>query len=441
MSRLSTKTATQVNPSNVSDKTTPERRKAEQLPFSLRTIKRDLRILEDSQYQFAIRICSGANRVKQVDLQDFSPPEEVLAAWRATRSRKKPPQLVVFEELGTVVSKLIEERRKLYETYRIDVRVYQSVPGSLLADCLAAFDKLKALSDLELEAVLVHYEAARDRFLFDEIKPLLTAGRCCEELTQRRLEVYANRFPSLERIQKKFGVERVGPFKIDTERDTLSQDVEAQVLQAQREQAELEASEARTRREQLEAEHELELARLSAAEREVRAHAWAVEQAERERVEAEQAVRRQEQAAYAESLRYQRQQFSSAVDEKVREVQQQVLELLHHNLQKIVSKEYKPGNLPPGLTRQLQEITDSADLLAKTDRSLEAVVRRLHNVQSTVSAPAQNPDPTTVQNALRDQVSALLEQVSLQLNLREPEVDNDPSLPSFEDDRALWVQW
>ena len=409
--------------------------KTSSFPFSTRTVKRDLKILEETQYQFAVRINSGAQRVKPIDLVDFAPPPEILRVWQATKSKKKPPQIEVFEELGEVIDTLKELRRQLYAKFRVDLKTYQSVPGSQLARCLDWYEtKIKAYSVEQLEWLLEHHKEARRRFLFDEIKPLLEAGHFCDESTHQRLEVYANRFPSLERIQNKFGVERIGPFKLQTLKDELESDAEAKAIFAQRAQAELEAAQARTERERLEAEHDLELAKLSSQEREARAHAWAVEAAEQARVEAVLEDQRQEQLAYAESLRYQQQQFRSAVDEKVQELQLQVLQLLQHNLHKIVAKEYTPGNLPGGLLRQLQEISDSAALLAETDQSLQTVVEQLQGVQATATEQSE-------QHALREQVAALLEQVNQQLTPTSWSDDADTDQDAFANDRAQWVQW
>lgn len=426
-----------VVPADAADAPNVETKASKSLPFSIRTVKRDLRILEDTQYQFAVRINSGAQRIKAIDLVDFAPPPEVLAVWNNTKSKKKPPQIEVFEELGDVIDALEERRRQLYNTYRVDLKTYQSVPGSQLAACLDWYEtNLKAYSLVQLEWLLERHKEARNRFLFDEIKPLLNAGLFSDEITHRRLAVYAARFPSLERIQKRFGVERIGPFKIQTLKDELADDVEAQALYAQRAKAELEATQTRTERERLEAAHELELAQLSAAEREVRAKAWAVEAAERLRVETEQEAQRQERLAYAESLRYQQQQFRSAVEEKVQELQQQVLQLLQHNLQKIVAKDYAPANLPQGLRQRLQEITESAALLAETDESLQQVVAQLQNVQTTAKS-TQQPHS----NGLREQVNALLEQINQQLTPTEWVDDCSTDDEAFADDRAQWVQW
>jgi hypothetical protein len=86
--------------------------------FTLRTIQRDLKLLSERHLYYAeIEISGGANRVTTVDVEDFSLPSAVLQVWKTTRSRKKAPQVMVFDELANAVKQLNEQRRLIYRTH------------------------------------------------------------------------------------------------------------------------------------------------------------------------------------------------------------------------------------------------------------------------------------------------------------------------------------
>jgi biopolymer transport protein ExbB/TolQ len=367
--------------------------------FTLRTIKRDLKLLTERHLYYAeIEISGGANRVTTVDVEDFSLPAAVLQVWKTTRSRKKAPQVMVFEELADAVKQLNEQRRLIYKDHTVSLQIYRTIPGSHLEGFMSAFTELQAQSDRLLSNVLESHTEAKTRFLRDEIRPLLTAGYFSDEETQHKLALYANRFPKLEQIQIRFGVQMKGPFQMQTWREALEEDAAAQQLLAERDR--LSADIAQSRAEAVAADQET----------------WLVEQ---------------ERRAYQSAHAYQQQQIRSAIESKVSEVQHQVLNLLYRNLKKLSDKDYQPGKIPPGLKRQLEELAESASILSGTDQSLAQVVEGLTQVNATASVPQ------AAQDILRVQVDALLSQ--LESRLRVPELEVIESLGN--DDRAAWLKW
>jgi hypothetical protein len=367
--------------------------------FTLRTIQRDLKLLSERHlYYGEIEINGGANRVTTVDVEDFSLPAAVLQVWNSTRSRKKAPQVLVFEELARAVKQLNEGRRLIYRDHTVSLQVYRTILGSHLEEFMNAFEKLQAQGNTLLSRVLESHAEAKSRFLRDEIQPLLKAGYFSDEETQQRLALYANRFPKLEQIQIRFGVQMKGPFKMQTWREALEEDATAQQLLAERDR--LAADIAQSHAERTIAEQQI----------------WQVEQ-----------ERRVYQAAYAQ----QQQQISSAIASKVSEVQHQVLNLLHRHLSKLSEKGYQPGKLPPGLKRQLEELAESASLLSNTDQSLAQVVESLNQVNATARVPQSDQDK------LRSQVNDLL--THLESRLRVPELEVVEGMGS--DDRAAWLKW
>jgi hypothetical protein len=367
--------------------------------FTLRTIQRDLKLLSERHLYYAeIEISGGANRVTTVDVEDFSLPAAVLQVWNSTRSRKKAPQVLVFEELAGAVKQLNEGRRLIYRDHTVSLQVYRTILGSHLEEFMNAFEKLQAQGNTLLSRVLESHAEAKSRFLRDEIQPLLKAGYFSDEETQQRLALYANRFPKLEQIQIRFGVQMKGPFKMQTWREALEEDATAQQLLAERDR--LAADIAQSHAERTIAEQQI----------------WQVEQ-----------ERRVYQAAYAQ----QQQQISSAIASKVSEVQHQVLNLLHRHLSKLSEKGYQPGKLPPGLKRQLEELAESASLLSGTDQSLAQVVESLNQVNATARVPQSDQDK------LRSQVNDLL--THLESRLRVPELEVVEGMGS--DDRAAWLKW
>jgi hypothetical protein len=375
--------------------------------FTLRTIQRDLKLLSERHLYYAeIEVSGGANRVTTVDVEDFSLPSAVLQVWKTTRSRKKAPQVMVFDELAHAVKQLNEQRRLIYKDHTVSLQIYRTIPGSFLEGFMSAFTHLQAQSVLLrryrkgrlLSNVLESHTEAKARFLRDEIHPLLMAGYFSDEETQHKLALYANRFPKLEQIQIRFGVQLKGPFQMQTWREALEADAAAQRLLAERD-------------------------RLAADIAQATAEKYAADQ-QIHQVEQE---RRAYQAAYA----YQQQQIQSAIASKVSEVQQQVLTLLYRNLSKLSEKGYQPGKLPPGLKRQLEELAESAHLLSGSDRSLSQVVEGLNQANLTAC------DSQSDQETLRSQVNELMQQ--LESRLRVPELEVIDSLGS--EDRAAWLKW
>jgi hypothetical protein len=385
----------QVSPEAEPLVSSPERKPS----FTLRTIQRDLKLLSERYLYYAeIEISGGANRVTTVDVEDFSLPSAVLKVWKTTRSRKKSPQVMVFDELANAVKQLNEQRRLIYKDHTVSLQIYRTIPGSSLEGFMSAFTHLQAQSDRLLSNVLESHTEAKARFLRDEIHPLLMAGYFSDEETQRKLALYANRFPKLEQIQIRFGVQLKGPFQMQTWREALEADAPAQRLLAERD-------------------------RLAADIAQSTAEKYAADQ-QIQQVEQE---RRAYQAAYA----YQQQQIKGAITSKVSEVQQQVLTLLYRNLSKLSEKGYQPGKLPPGLKRQLEELAENAHLLSGSDRSLSQVVEGLNQTNLTAC------DSQSDQETLRSQVNELMQQ--LESRLRVPELEVIDSLGS--EDRAAWLKW
>jgi hypothetical protein len=97
--------------------------------FNIHTIKRDLRILTETILYYAkITVIGGANRVTSVNVEGFSLPDAVLQVWNNTRSRKKAPQMMVFEELAIAVRQLTEKRRLIYREHTVSLQVYRDLP-------------------------------------------------------------------------------------------------------------------------------------------------------------------------------------------------------------------------------------------------------------------------------------------------------------------------
>jgi hypothetical protein len=367
--------------------------------YTIRTIKRDLKLLTEPHLYYAeIEISGGANRVTTIDVEDFSLPAAVLQVWKTTRSCKKPPQVMVFEELANAVKQLNEQRRLIYKDYTVSLQVYRTIPGSLLEGFMTAFTGLQTQSQTLLSNVLESHTEAKARFLQNEIHPLLSAGYFNDAETRDRLTAYANRFPKLEQIQIRFGVQLKGPFQMQSWRDALSEDAVAQQLLAEGDR--LAADIAQSTADKMAADQQ-------------------IQQAEQER--------RAYQTAYA----YQQQQIRSAIDSKVSEVQHQVLNLLYRSLKKLSDKDYQPGKLPPGLRQQLVDLAESASLLSKTDRSLAQVVTDLNQVNAIALVPQQEQD------RLRTQVDELLHQ--LESRLRAPALEVVETLS--DDDRATWLRF
>jgi hypothetical protein len=384
--------ASSIEPTSFSEST-------HQPKYTIRTIKRDLKLLTEPHLYYAeIEISGGANRVTTIDVEDFSLPAAVLQVWKTTRSRKKPLQVMVFEELANAVKQLSEQRRLIYKDHTVSLQVYRTIPGSLLEGFMTAFMRLQTQSQILLSNVLESHAEAKARFLQDEIHPLLSAGYFNDVETRDRLTAYANRFPKLEQIQIRFGVQLKRPFQMQSWREALSEDTVAQQMIAERDR--LAADIAQSTADRLAADQQ-------------------IQQAEQER--------RAYQTAYA----YQQQQIRSAIDSKVSEVQHQVLNLLYRSLKKLSDKDYQPGKLPPGLRQQLMDLAESASLLSQTDRSLAQVVTDLNQVNAIARVPQPEED------RLRTQVDELLTQ--LESRLRVPVLEVVETLG--DDDRATWLKF
>ncbi|BAY59785.1 hypothetical protein NIES2135_66620 (plasmid) [Leptolyngbya boryana NIES-2135] len=368
--------------------------------FTIRTIERDLRLFhEERMYYAEIKICGGDSRVAAIDVEDFAPPSEVLIAWRALGRKAKPPQIKVFEELKQAIADLTEERRKIYAECTIDLLPYRAIPGSSFGHFIDRFRALQGLSVEKLNQVLAAYRSSKERWLREEIQPMIAAGQLCDEQTQRRLEVYARRYPKIEKIQQRFGVQLKGPFRLESFQDAVQRDTALKQLDLERSQAQLMLTQSQA--EQQKAETEIQIAQSQA---------------------------NAELNALQQAFSYQQQQIRGAIDQKIVELRSQILKLLIHNLRKLLNKDYCPGKLPTGLKQQFQSLAESAAVLSEHDHSLAEVLTHLNQVQSTATNQRSEHD------LLRSQASDLL--ADLEVKLQTPDLDR---IESEGIDRSDWV--
>jgi hypothetical protein len=351
-----------------------------------RTIARDLSILtEQHLYNVEIKVCGGSGRVAKVDVEDFAPPEEVLEVWKSLGSKTKPPQLRLFEALDQAVKDLTEQRRQIYDQLTVHLGIERVVGGTRLVAFQTAFEQLQAQSQTKLESVLREHAYAKSQWLEQEIRPLLEAGRFNYGEVRDRLNQYALRFPSYEKIERKFGVQlKFNP--TSSFQDLLRRDIEWQEQLAERAQAE--------------------------------ANWMRSENSRNEALAAQRALQLQEQ------------RLRSAIDEKVSEVRTQTLELLRQHLERVLSSGWNAGAMPAGMQRQLASLAESAQVLTQSDQSLALVVERIDRVRET------GADRSADEGALQDEVEALLNQLNQQLHGNAVECSDVASL-----DRAYFVEF
>lgn len=368
--------------------------------FTIRTIERDLRLFsEERMYYAEIKICGGDSRVAAIDVEDFAPPQEVLAAWRALGRKVQPPQIKVFQELKQAIDDLTEERRKIYAECTIDLLPYRAIPGSRFGHFIDRYEVLQALSIEKLNQVLSAYRASKERWLRDEIQPMIAAGQFSDELTQRRLEVYERRYPKIEKIQQRFGIQLKGPFRLESFQEALQRDAELRRLELERSQTQLMLTQAQAEQEKTEAEIRVTQAQTNA-----------------------------ELNALQQAYQYQQQQIRTAIDQKIVDLREQILKLLVHNLRKLLNKDYCPGKLPKGLKQQFQSLAESAVVLSQHDQSLAEVLTHLNQVNSTASSQQSEHE------VLRSQASSLLADLEKQLQI--PDLER---LEADDIDRSDWV--
>jgi hypothetical protein len=368
--------------------------------FTIRTIERDLRLFsEERMYYAEIKICGGDARVAAIDVEDFAPPQEVLAAWRALGRKVQPPQIKVFQELKSAIDDLTEERRKIYAECTIDLLPYRAIPGSRFEHFIDRYQALQAISLEKLNQVLAAYRTSKERWLREEIQPMIEAGQFSSELTQRRLEVYERRYPKIEKIQQRFGIQLKGPFRLESFQEVLQRDVELQRLELERSQTQLSVTQAEAEQQKTEVQIRVTQAQATA-----------------------------ELNALQQAYQYQQQQIRTAIDQKIVELREQILKLLVHNLRKLLNKDYCPGKLPKGLKQQFQSLAESAAVLSQQDHSLAEVLTNLNQVQSTAS------NQQSEHETLRSQASTLLADLEKQLQI--PDLDR---LEADGIDRSDWV--
>jgi hypothetical protein len=335
-----------------------------------RTISRDLALLTEAHlYNIEIKVCGGAGRVAKVDVEDFAPPPEVLQVWKSLGSKTKAPQIRLFEALDEAVKTLMEDRRRIYDTHTIHLGIERVVGGSKLVEFQAAFEALQHKSEVLLNHILTEHARAKADWLNLEILPLLNAGNFDGGDVRSRLNAYALRFPSYERIEAKFGVQL--KFNPTTSfHELLQRDTVWQRQLADRTQAEAD---------------------------------WLRAQAEQRQI-ADEAV------AVQRALRLQEQRLRSAIEEKVAEVQMQVLEVLKRNLQRVVDASWNAGSMPSGMQEQLRSLAESARIITETDASFGDWGERIEQVRQTGVNCATEAD-------LQAQVAELLRDLNQRLDV------------------------
>ncbi|MBE9032425.1 hypothetical protein IQ266_22055 [filamentous cyanobacterium LEGE 11480] len=355
---------------------------------NVRTIGRDVTIVQKSNlYAIEIKIYSGGGRITPVDVEDFLPPEEVLNVWKNLGSKTKPPQMRLFELLDQAVKTLTEERRRIYDAHTVHLGLERVVGGSQLVDFQRAFEALQAQSRTLLREVLREHAYAKSQWLNQEIRPLLEAGRFSSLEVRERLNQYAMRFPAYEKIEAKFGIQlKFNP--TSSFHDLIQRDTAWQQQMADRASAEADWINAETQRD--------------------------------EAIAAQRAVR------------YQEQRLRSAIDEKVAEVRGQMLSVLHDALQRVSDAGWNAGAMPNGMQQRLKALAESAQVLSVTDHSLATMVEQINGVRSIGARPSEN------ENALQNQVAALLGQLNHQMQQQTTELLEDAD-SGF--DRSDFVDW
>ena len=344
--------------------------------YNPRTIRRDLALLtEERLYTVEIKVRAGGARVSMVDVADFIPPIEVLDVWNSLSSKTKPPQIRLFESLETAVKTLAEYRRSLYETYTIQLGIDRVIGGTQFHEFLTAYETAKSKSTQLLETVLADHAIAKQQWLETEIRPLLSASVENFAYIDQRLTVYANRFPSYDKIESRFGMEfRYTPTR--SYRELLSDNLETKHILTQTAIAEAEYLEANNR----------------------------------------QRVSNEEADALRRARIYQDQRIRSAIEEKVTEVRVQVLSVLQRQLQQVVDRGWLSGRLPVGMQRDLESLAESATVLTETDQSFSEIADRLEQVQAT------GRDRNQPEAELQFQVQQLLQQIQNRLTVPETDV-------------------
>lgn len=338
-----------------------------------RTIARDLALLtEENLYNIEIRVCGGAGRVAKVDVEDFAPPPEVLDVWRSLGAKTKAPQILLFEELDKAVKTMTEDRRRIYDSHTIHLGIERVVTGSKLVEFQEAFEALQQKSEVLLNHVLTDHARAKSDWLNLEILPLLNAGNFNGNNVRSRLNEYAMRFPSYERIEAKFGVQL--KFNPTTSfRDLLERDIRWQQQMAERAQAEAD---------------------------------WLQAQAQQRQIT-------DEAMAAQRALRLQEQRLRSAIEEKVAEVQTQVLDVLRRNLQRVVDASWNSGSMPTGMQEQLRSLAESARIITQSDASFGDLGERIDAVRRT------GVDRQADENQLQAEVESLLRDLDNRLQVPE----------------------
>ncbi|MFM2431910.1 MAG: hypothetical protein RLZZ511_3123 [Cyanobacteriota bacterium] len=338
-----------------------------------RTIARDLALLTEANlYNIEIRVCGGAGRVAKVDVEDFAPPPEVLDVWRSLGAKTKAPQILLFEELDKAVKTMTEDRRRIYDSHTIHLGIERVVTGSKLVEFQAAFEALQQKSEVLLNHVLTDHARAKSDWLNLEILPLLNAGNFNGADVRSRLNDYAMRFPSYERIEAKFGVQL--KFNPTTSfRDLLERDIRWQQQMAERAQAEAD---------------------------------WLQAQAQQLQIT-------DEAMAAQRALRLQEQRLRSAIEEKVAEVQTQVLNVLRRNLQRVVDASWNSGSMPIGMQEQLRSLAESARIITQSVASFGDLGERIDAVRRT------GVDRQADENQLQAEVESLLRDLDNRLQVPE----------------------
>ena len=239
-----------------------------------------------------------------------------------------------------------------------------------------------------MEDVLEDHAIAKQQWLETEIKPLLSASMDDREHLQERLTIYANRFPSYDQIERRFGMEfRYTPTR--SYQELLNDNLETKHLLTQTAIVEAEYLEATNR----------------------------------------QRISNEETDALRRARVYQDQRIRSAIEEKVSEVRVQVLSVLQRQLQQVVDRGWLSGRLPVGMQRDLESLAESAIVLTETDQSFSEITDRLQEVRAT------GLDRNQPETELQSQVQQLLQQIQNRLTVPETEASETWDRSAFVDFR------
>lgn len=367
--------------------------------FNSGTLARDLSILqEDKIYRIDVSIHLGVSREVILDGEDLAIPEVVEQHLQNPQEgRIKPMRQQVFPELKTAEATLIELRRRFYFDCCVEIDAKRFVGASRFSEAIGRYEALESESRRQLEMLEELHHVALERWIDNDVTPRLIAAGYEGMDLRVKLNKYRLRFPSLTRLQKRFGVSLdYQPHRSLT--DLLENDVAAKKLRL--EQAELEVAIAHT--------------------------------------EIEQQRHQEEAAAIRRASRYQEERLKRAVDDKMDELRHQLLDIAKRNLEKVRNAGWHTGTLPKGMRQELESLTQSARILMEQDQSLETISEGLFQVHTTGTSTNANQDS----DLLQEQVQSLLNELDNQFVQQVQEIEEmHEAITDAEDDRSFWVNW